>query len=73
MFLDIKQDDLEGYIVQFWLDGDFDVVFIDILVNDWDVIFEIFLVLDVVLILVGVGISDMGMFGIIECQVKWVL
>lgn len=70
MPLDIKQDDLEGYIAQLRADGDFDAVFIDTPANDRDAALETLLVSDVALIPVGVGTSDTGMLGTTERQVK---
>lgn len=68
--LDIKQDDLEGYIAQLRTDGDFDAIFIDTPANDRDATLETLLVSDVALIPVGVGTSDTGMLGTTERQVK---
>lgn len=68
--LDIKQDDLEGYIHQLRDDGDFDAIFIDTPANDRDATLETLLVSSVALIPVGVGTSDTGMLGTTERQVK---
>ena len=67
---DIKQSDLEAYVLQLRQEADFDVILIDTPANDRDAALETLMVSDVALVPVGVGTSDTGMLGTTERQIK---